>query len=139
MYFDMLDVITDVLPRFPPDGDSRFTITFPVPLAESVPVVAVTNTRCPLVPENVSAPFWPGEDNATGTAEPPGVIEPDPSAGTSDRVIVVVPVVVEYGVILIVYVPADDNVVVSMNFVLLEKMNPVEPISAELGLSSDTV
>jgi hypothetical protein len=38
-----------------------------------------------------------------------------------------------------VYVPADDNVVVSMNFVLLEKVNPVEAICAELGSSNDTV
>ena len=113
----MFDVITEVLPMFPLDGENRFTITFPVPLADSVPVVAVTNTRSPLVPENVSVPFCPGDDNATGTAEPPGVIDPDESADTSDKVIVVVPVVDPNGAILIVYVPADDNVVASRNFV----------------------
>ena len=39
-------------------------------------------TRWPAVAANVTVPFWPGVVIASGTAAPPGVVDPVTSAGT---------------------------------------------------------
>ena len=77
----------------------------------TAPIVALT--RSPAVPLNVRRMFWPGTVVEALTLDPPGVIGPPASGGTSYSVNVAEPVASLCGSMKIAYVPAVGRTVVS--------------------------
>ena len=77
------------------------------------PVIATPLTlilmRCPAVPAKVKMPFWPAAVVVTVTGDPPGVIEPVTSGGTSISFNVILPILLPEGSTRIVYVPVTGN------------------------------
>src|SRR5262249_16415 len=112
-----------------PSGLSNLTVTLPMVLA-----VTGTVTCCPDVPLKVTVAFCPGTVVVTLRADPPIVTLPVGSAGTSYSVSVMLPVLVLFGLIRMVYVPFTGNVLGSMNALLTFETSVEDPNTDPSGL-----
>src|SRR5438477_262987 len=89
-------------------------------------LLPTTEIRCVAVPANVNVAFCPGVVVVIGTDDPPGVIVPVMSAGTSTTVSVMLPVAAPSGWRSTVYVPVAPSCTVSMK----------PPVSMHVGAAS---